>query len=418
MQENYYTILGVATTAGEDEIRRAYRDLVAEAMDDQPRFQALSEAFETLKDPVRRSAYDQRLAPAAATGTAALTASVMQPGTLGSGTVAMPRSNPGTGVYAPPSSTIAANTAAAFVLPTVCPASLSPCPLKAGQIVPDQGFCPECGVLMTSLTNQSPILKEHPRPYLVDSNGREYALKVGENLVGREGADILLPDKSVSRRHAQFTVQENNVVILSELGSTNGSRHGATPLGSGQSVPLKDNDELRFGAVRLTIRIPAPPVKAIAAAQPETRSIAPKAMAALPSFSGETAPTPAATQDHRKEWFAASSFADEADSSAATPKTGAQLIGSGTNSQKHFIGTVAETTVGRKPENALMITTDPYISGKHAVILFENDRYKVMDLGSTNGTRWNGRKLLPQVPQSLSEGDEVIFGQTAFLFTI
>jgi pSer/pThr/pTyr-binding forkhead associated (FHA) protein len=62
-----------------------------------------------------------------------------------------------------------------------------------------------------------------------------------------------------------------------------------------------------------------------------------------------------------------------------------------------------------------MITADSYISGKHAVILFENGRYKLMDLGSTNGTRWNGRKLLPQVPQSLSNGDEIIFGQTPFI---
>jgi pSer/pThr/pTyr-binding forkhead associated (FHA) protein len=412
MQENYYTLLGVQPTAGEDEIRRAYRDLIAEAMEDQPRFQALSEAFETLKDPARRAAYDQRLKSGAATmmgGSATLMNSPTAMGsatTIGAptamGTVSMPKSTPGVGVYAPPSATIAAKTATGFILPTICPARLSPCPLKAGQVIPDEGFCPECGVLLGSLSGNAPMLKGNPLPYLVDTNGREYPLKSGENIVGREGADVLLPDRSVSRRHAQFVVAESGAVTLSELGSTNGSRHGATPLQPGQAVKLKDGDELRFGAIRLTIRIPEPPAKAIAAAPgAKPSSIAAKPVAALPSFSGKTSPVPA--------------------SAAVTPEAmgpGAKLTGTGTNKQNHFIGTTEETTVGRKPDNTLMLTTDPYISGKHAVILFENGRYKVMDLGSTNGTRWNGRKLLPQVPQSLAEGDEIIFGQTPFIFSL
>ncbi len=390
MQENYYAILGVEQTAGEDEIRRAYRDLVAESMDDQPRFQALSEAFETLKDPARRAHYDQKLSGVPVTSLA---------------TIPVPKGNPGAGVYAPPSATIAARTAALFTLPTVCPANLSPCPLKAGQVVPDEGFCPECGVLLASLSGSSPVLRDNPLPYLIDSNGREYPLKRGVNIVGREGADVLLPDRSVSRRHAQFDVSANGTTTVVELGSTNGSRHGATPLQPGQLVTLKDGDELRFGAIRLTLRIPPPTVKAIASAAPKAggnTAIGAKPLAALPSLSGDAEPVPAPV----------------APSEGAEAQVGPRLTGVGANKLSHFIGTVEETTVGRKPDNALMITTDPYVSGKHAVILFENGRYKVMDLGSTNGTRWNGRKMLPQVPQSLADGDEIIFGQTPFTFSL
>ncbi len=407
MQENYYELLGLQPNAGEDEIRRAYRDLIADAMEDQPRFQALSQAFEILKDPARRAAYDQQRARISAATMMGGTpgATVPAPGASATAmpTAAMGKSNPGVGVYAPPSASIAAKTAAGFVLPTVCPASLSPCPLKAGQVVPDEGFCPECGVLLGSFGGGGPLLKGIALPYLVDTNGREYPLKRGENIVGREGADVLLPDRSVSRRHAQFLVGETGAVTLTELGSTNGSRHGAIPLLPGEVVSLKNGQELRFGAIRLTIHIPDPPAKAIGAASGAVAAAIPaKPVAALPSFSGKTSPVPPPAPQ----------------AEAVGAGEGARLTGVGTNKQNHFIGTVEETTVGRKPDNGLMITTDPFISGKHAVLLFENGRYKVMDLGSTNGTRWNGRRLLPQVPQSLSNGDEIIFGQTPFTFSL
>ncbi|MBC8141579.1 MAG: FHA domain-containing protein [Armatimonadetes bacterium] len=365
MQENFYALLGVSPTAGEDEIRRAYRDLVAEAMDDQPRFQALSEAFEVLKDPQRRLAYDQKRTALAIIPNAQKVADANA-----------------TGAFVSPSTGIA--------LPTVCPISLSPCPLKTGNIVPDEGFCPECGVLIASLGANVPVLNTARTPYLVDTAGREYPLRVGDNLVGREGADVVLPDKSVSRRHAQFDVQKSGAVTLTELGSTNGSRRGATPLVANQTVALSDGDELRFGAVRLTVRIPEPATKAIGGSVPASASapvIAPKPPAALPSKLG-------------------------------VPTTGARLTGTGGNTLTFAIGQAAETTVGRKPENALIITGDAYVSSKHAVIVYENNRYKVIDVGSTNGTRWNGRKLLPQVPQTLSDGDEIVFGQTAFLFSL
>lgn len=371
MEPNYYEILGLAPTAGAEEIRRAYRDLVADAMNDQPRFEALSLAFETLKDPARRATYDAKQG-----GAIALREKTRMP-------------------EAPP-----APATSPYNLPVICPAGLSPCPLNDGQIVPDENFCPECGVLLGTI-GTAPLLKESLLPSLFDSNGREWPLKAGENSVGRDGADVMLPDKSVSRRHAQFQVTEGtNAVTLTDLGSTNGTRHGASPLTAGETTALKDGDELRFGAVRLTIRIPDAPVKAITGAAlsgAKPAALPAKPPAALPSFSGALAPVPRTA-------------------TVSSEATGTRLVGKDGNPLTYVLGATEETTVGRRPENALMITTDSYISGKHAVILFENGRYKVMDVGSTNGTRWNGRRLLPQVPQTLGDGDEVIFGQTAFTF--
>ena len=64
--KDYYGIMGVARDATQDEIRRAYRKLarkyhpdVSKEPDAEERFKEVGEAYEVLKDPEKRAAYDQ-----------------------------------------------------------------------------------------------------------------------------------------------------------------------------------------------------------------------------------------------------------------------------------------------------------------------------------------------------------------------
>jgi pSer/pThr/pTyr-binding forkhead associated (FHA) protein len=54
------------------------------------------------------------------------------------------------------------------------------------------------------------------------------------------------------------------------------------------------------------------------------------------------------------------------------------------------------------------------VSRKHAVIHRSGADYTVEDMGSTNGTFINKKRIQPHVPQAIKPGDEVRFGKLAF----
>ena len=64
--KDYYKIMGLAKTAAKDEVKRAYKKLarkfhpdVSKEKDAEAKFKELGEAYEVLKDPEKRAAYDQ-----------------------------------------------------------------------------------------------------------------------------------------------------------------------------------------------------------------------------------------------------------------------------------------------------------------------------------------------------------------------
>src|SRR5947208_14607413 len=66
-------------------------------------------------------------------------------------------------------------------------------------------------------------------------------------------------------------------------------------------------------------------------------------------------------------------------------------------------------TIGRGPDNAIVIN-NPSVSARHAQLQLAGETYRLKDLGSTNGTRVNGK---PVTETLLSCDDRIRFCATA-----
>jgi len=81
-----------------------------------------------------------------------------------------------------------------------------------------------------------------------------YSLCPGENLVGRAvGADIVLSDVTISRRHAVITIYDgDSTFLIKDLESTNGTYVDGTKIGH-EPVSVTHDAQIELGAVVASI---------------------------------------------------------------------------------------------------------------------------------------------------------------------
>lgn len=79
--------------------------------------------------------------------------------------------------------------------------------------------------------------------------------------------------------------------------------------------------------------------------------------------------------------------------------------------ERFSLGT--HTILGRAAESDVVID-DPYVSARHAEVTRTGAGYKLRDLGSTNGTYVNGRRIWGE--RVLRPGDRVRLGDTILKF--
>ncbi len=91
-----------------------------------------------------------------------------------------------------------------------------------------------------------------PNVRLIAGDGRNYPLQTGSTVIGRgDQANLRLPDVGISRRHARLDF-DGNQVVLTDLGSTNGTMVNGQRV---SAVALNPGDMIQLGTTTLTFRV-------------------------------------------------------------------------------------------------------------------------------------------------------------------
>ena len=296
-----------------------------------------------------------------------------------------------------------------FAAQVECPVCKTPNP-------PSETWCIDCGFLLASAPVATAGIPEPPSfGALVTTDGtREFALKSGENTVGRENADVLLSDNTVSRKHAKITVADGRVLVQ-DVGSANGTRVNGRHLAQGDVVEIRDGADLEFGRALLKYKAPAREGEAPAEPSEATEAAAeggetPSPLAGEGWGEGEEPGSPSQADTSGSHIPGAGSGITAPEPSAAIPV--ARLISK--DGALTFDLSDGTAKIGRRQGDNDVVIPDPYCSGRHAELTVGDGAFTITDVGSTNGTLVNGVKLEPNVPRQVQPGDEITFGQMAF----
>jgi pSer/pThr/pTyr-binding forkhead associated (FHA) protein len=193
-------------------------------------------------------------------------------------------------------------------------------------------------------------------------------------IIGRKRGDLILDDPLVSGAHAQIIPRDDGFV-LQDLGSTNGTMVEGRLI---REVVLRPGAEISIGQSRLVLFVgaeeePAPPDRASL----EIAWLLDEELVELRGSTDRTrSPNDVIDQDLR-----------------LPPGLQAVVeVVAGADVGKVFRFTRGNVTIGRKTGEVPLSDTE--VSRRHAVIeVFGREMIFLRDLGSTNGTYHNGRRI-------------------------
>jgi pSer/pThr/pTyr-binding forkhead associated (FHA) protein len=264
------------------------------------------------------------------------------------------------------------------------------CQTCRAEIETGEQYCPACGE--STSKNNAAIISDVPSvvemakwPHLEDEHGHTYPIRPGVNTLGREDTDIVLSDKSVSRRHSVIVFDEaREIFSVEDAGSTNGSRVNGDVLTSHKPRPLQPGDQLSFG--NIVVRF-------------ATHGYG-KGNAYAPQIQSSDDPTIPTTIT-----------GDESNAGAL----GRLELIRGDGPREIYLNK-GITTFGRSPDNNVCLSDDRHVSSHHARIDAEGDLFLLIDIGSTNGTYLNGLRLTTNVAVAISDDDEIRVGSALMAF--
>jgi pSer/pThr/pTyr-binding forkhead associated (FHA) protein len=188
--------------------------------------------------------------------------------------------------------------------------------------------------------------------------------------IGRDPrSDVQLPEVSVSLRHALIRLGVGGYVLVDE-NSTNGTFLNATRLVPGSSTLLGDGDEIGIGRARLRVFFRSPTEVPEAAFSTQDIALA-MVQGALIQSGSAVAPRVKVVNG---------------------PDRGMELVLR--DERSYVLGRDADVDLKLLDEDA---------SRRHTRIVRRGSRLWVVDLGSKNGTRLDGRRLRPNLAEAWND---------------
>jgi pSer/pThr/pTyr-binding forkhead associated (FHA) protein len=222
--------------------------------------------------------------------------------------------------------------------------------------------------------------------------GTQVPLVAGRPVViGRKRGELLLDDPMVSSAHCQILLKDGEV-LLEDLGSTNGTRVDGVRV---REAALRDGSEITVGASKLVVR---------------------KADVSQPTDDTQLRASPSQLGS---SWLLDGEHAGHDRNRPEAPLIGQDLrlppglnavveVVAGLDAGKVFRFSRGSVSIGRRTGEVPL--TDVEVSRDHAIIeVFGREMIFVRDMGSTNGTYHNGRRI---EMSRLRNGDSVGCGKT------